>query len=118
MKAPSRRAALYFLRYRINGKRPEMGLGSMSDVKLVKARALAEELSGKLGKKIDLIAEHRAEWPRRMRRRRQISQGGDAERGRGLCRGQCAVVAARLCTLDLIRPDRDAWQENRMLTNG
>jgi hypothetical protein len=117
VKAPSRRAALYFLRYRINGKRPEVGSGSIADVKLAGERAV-EELSGKLGKKIDLIAEHRAEWPRRMRRRRQISQGGDAERGRGLCRGQCAVVAARLCTLDLIRPDRDAWQENRMLTNG
>jgi integrase len=57
LKKTSRTTGSYFLRYRIDGKRPEMGLGSIAEVTLARARSLAEELGVKLTKKVDLIAE-------------------------------------------------------------
>jgi integrase len=61
LKKTSRDAGSYYLRYRIDGRRPSMGLGSIVDVTLAKAKALAEELGGRLVKKVDLLAERKAE---------------------------------------------------------
>jgi integrase len=60
LKKTSRDTGSYFLRYRIEGRRPGMGLGSIGDVSLAEVRALAEELGGKLGKKTDPLAERNA----------------------------------------------------------
>jgi integrase len=61
LKKTSHGAGSYFLRYRIGDRRPSMGLGSISDVTLAQVRARAEELGGKLGRRVDLLAERRAE---------------------------------------------------------
>jgi integrase len=61
LKKSARDAGSYFLRYRINGKRPEMGLGSIADTSLPQARGLAEEFSVKISRKSDPLAERRAE---------------------------------------------------------
>jgi integrase len=60
LKKTSRSTGSYFLRYRIDGKRPEMGLGSIAEITLMKAREMAEELGVKLTRKVDLIAERDA----------------------------------------------------------
>jgi integrase len=59
LKKTSGDAGSYFLRYRFNGKRPEMGLGSIAELSIDAARDLAGEHGRKPKKGIDPLAERR-----------------------------------------------------------
>jgi integrase len=61
LKKTSRESGAYFLRYRINGRRPAMGLGSIADISIDEARDRASDLGKKLRQKVDLIADRNAE---------------------------------------------------------
>ena len=61
LKKTSADAGSYFLRYRLNGKRPEMGLGSIAELTIQQARDLAGELGARISKRIDPLAERRKE---------------------------------------------------------
>jgi integrase len=61
LKKTSSDAGSYFLRYRVDGRRPGMGLGAIADVSLAAAKALAIEIGAQLGKRTDPLAERRAE---------------------------------------------------------
>jgi integrase len=65
LKKTTRQTGSYFLRYRVSNevdgkierRRPEMGLGSITSVTLARARELAEEIGVSLTKRLDPLAE-------------------------------------------------------------
>jgi integrase len=59
LKKASAAAGSYFLRYRMNGKRPEMGLGSITEISIDAARDLAGKLGGKPKTGVDPLTERR-----------------------------------------------------------
>ena len=61
LKKTSADAGSYFLRYRLNGKRPEMGLGSIAELTIQQARDLAGELGARISKRADPLDERRTE---------------------------------------------------------
>jgi integrase len=49
----------YFVRYRMDGRRPAIGVGSIQDIKIARARHVAERLAEKLADDVDPLAERR-----------------------------------------------------------
>jgi integrase len=63
----------YFVRYRIHGRRPEMGIGSIDDVTLAQAKAKAGEIAVKLADRNDPLEE---------RERDRAAKAAEAAKGR------------------------------------
>jgi hypothetical protein len=59
LKKTSADTGSYFLRYRLNGRRPEMGVGSIADIKIGRARDIAGRLASRLCDDVDPLAERK-----------------------------------------------------------
>lgn len=61
LSVPSAGRGSWIFRFQLNGRRREMGLGSLDTLTVAKARAAAEELRGELRKGVDPLAARQAE---------------------------------------------------------
>jgi integrase len=104
LKKTARDRGSYFLRYRANGERHDMGLGSIYDVSLADARTRAEELSVKLSKKTDLIAE------------RELERAATREKAEEEAR-EAATPTVEAAVMAYVEANAPSWRHHYARTN-
>jgi hypothetical protein len=70
----------YFIRYRVRGKRPEMGIGSIADLTLAQAKAKAGEVAVRLAERADPLPRGTPSFPPRLPRTPRAGRPASARR--------------------------------------